>query len=55
MSLDNWEQDIAALKAVLHDLESGRISLRQGKDEIVADITRRLRKLDDPRYRHRCG
>ena len=53
MSLDNWEQDIAALKAVLEDLESGRIKLRQGEDAIVADFTRRLRGLDGQRDR-RC-
>lgn len=53
MAFENWEQDIAALKAVLDDIESGRIKLRQGEEEIIADITRRLRSLGD-RHERRC-
>ena len=55
MAFENWEQDIAALKAVLEDLESGRIRLRQGEEEIVASFTRRLRCLDDQRDQRSHG
>lgn len=46
MSLENLEQDRAALQAVLDDVNAGRLQLRQGEEEVIADIKRRLRAME---------
>ena len=47
MSLENWEQDLAAYRAVLEDFNSGKLKLQQGQDEFVADLKRRILILEE--------
>ena len=47
MSLENWELDRAQLQAVLDDLMSGQIRLREGQDEYVTKLRWRLQQLDE--------
>jgi hypothetical protein len=39
-------RDRVELEQVLHDIESGKITLRQGQDEYVAGLRQRVAKID---------
>jgi hypothetical protein len=47
VSLENLEQDLAAYRALLDDIDSGRLTLQQGEEEIVADLKRRIQFLEE--------
>jgi hypothetical protein len=47
VSLDTWEQDLAAYRAVLADIESGKLRLQQGQEEFLADLQRRIALLEE--------
>ena len=46
MGLENQEQDLAAFKAVLEDFSSGKLKLRDGQDEFLADLKQRIAHLE---------
>ena len=46
MSLENLEQDLAALRAVLEDFHSGKLKLQDGQDEFLADLKLRIAILE---------
>ena len=55
MGLENREMDRAQLQAVLDDLLSGQIRLKQGQDDYVATLKWRLQQLDQQiEGRHRA-
>jgi hypothetical protein len=47
MSLENWEEDLAVYRAVLDDIDSGKLRLQQGQEEFVADLKRRIAALEE--------
>jgi len=55
MSLDYSEHDRAALLAVLEDVNAGRLKLKQGEEEVIADIKRRLQAMEDEELKRNGG
>ncbi len=41
------QRDRAELERILREIESGKITLRNGQDEYVASLRRRIAKIDD--------
>lgn len=46
MGLEDYEQERAEILAILADLNSGKVSLRDGQEELIAGLKRRLDYLE---------
>jgi len=47
MPLQELEQDRALFRQILDDLVSGRIVLRQGQDEYIISLARRIASIEE--------
>ena len=47
MGREIWQQERDELRAVLDDLNSGRIRLERGMEDYVAGVKRRIAQLDE--------
>lgn len=47
MYREEMKQDRARLKAILADIESGKITFQQGQDDYLADLRRRISRIEN--------